>query len=63
MLTCKVINNYSSLMWYLGITPNSQNNMHKEINMKLNATYHCFYARVNLFKLKLLSEKLKSHIL
>ncbi|KAE9542653.1 hypothetical protein AGLY_002564 [Aphis glycines] len=47
---------------YLGSTLNNQNNMHGEINIRLDAANRCLYALSTLFKSKLLSRKTKEHL-
>jgi len=47
---------------YLGTTLNSQNNMHGEINIRLDAADRCLYALKTLFKSKLLLSKTKEHL-
>jgi sorting nexin-29 len=47
---------------YLGSNLNNQNNMHGEINIRLDAANRCFYALRTLFKSRLLSRKTKKHL-
>jgi hypothetical protein len=47
---------------YLGSTLNNQNNMHREINIRLDAANRCLYALRTLFKSKLLPRKTKEHL-
>jgi hypothetical protein len=37
---------------YLGVTLNNKNIMHKEINLRLNATNQCYFAMKTLFNQK-----------
>jgi hypothetical protein len=47
---------------YLGVTLNSKNIMHEEVNVKLNAANRCYFAMETLFKSKTLSKKVKEKL-